>query len=113
MRLSTQARASIRARRARPDRWLANALAHTGGLLLYQGREADAKRHANEALSIARAVGATEEEILAGGVLGWCLVLEGQLSTSDVSACAMPHALEATPALEGSDQTRLGPRRAR
>lgn len=94
-----QARTSVQARRAQPDRRFANALAHMGGLLLYQGREAEAKRHASEALRVARQFQATEEEILARGVIGWCLVLEGQV---DLGILSIRQALEATQALERS-----------
>ena len=96
-----QARAAVRARRAQPDKWLANALGHLGGLLLYQGREAEAQRLASEALRIARAERATDEEILARGVLGWCLVLEGQV---DQGIESIRRALEATRTLEGSGE---------
>ena len=62
-----------------PGRWRANALAHLAGLELRERRIKPAMAHATDALSLARGAGAIEEEILAGGVLGWCLVHEGRL----------------------------------
>jgi DNA-binding CsgD family transcriptional regulator len=62
-----------------PDRWRANAIAHLAGLRLLTGHVTDARRSASEAIAMAVAVGASEEEALARGVLGWCLVHSGRV----------------------------------
>ena len=60
-----------------PHHWRANALGHAAALLLYLQRTDEARVRALEALEAARIAGALEEQILAEGVLGWCLLLEG------------------------------------
>ena len=75
------------------DRWRANALGHAGGLSLYLQRTADAERLATEARDLANAIGAVEEQILAEGVLGWCLLLEGDV---DAGLAAIGRVVEAT-----------------
>jgi DNA-binding CsgD family transcriptional regulator len=62
-----------------PDRWRANALGHLAALLLYSRRTAEAARRAVQARDLATVADATEEHILAEGVLGWCLLLEGDI----------------------------------
>ena len=61
-----------------PSRWLANALAHLAGLLLVTGETGEARRQATEARRVAREVDALPEETFARGVIGWCLLFEGQ-----------------------------------
>ncbi len=85
-------------RAASRARWQANALAHRAGVLLYLRRTPEAARSAREALAAADAVGATEERILAEGVLGWCLLLEGDV---DAGLAAVRRALDAAIATEG------------
>jgi DNA-binding CsgD family transcriptional regulator len=87
--------ASLASSRAR---WRANALAHRAGLLLYMRRTPQAARSARDALAAAEAAGATEERILAEGVLGWCLLLEGDI---DAGLAAIRRALDAAVATEG------------
>ncbi len=79
-------------------RWQANALAHRAGLLLYLRRTEEAARYAREALAAADAADAAEERILAEGVLGWCLLLEGEV---EAGLAAIRRALEAAVATEG------------
>ena len=75
-----------------PARWRANALAHRAGLLLYLRRTPQAARFAREAIAVADAVDATEERILAEGVLGWCLLLDGDV---EAGLAAIRRALDA------------------
>ena len=75
-----------------PARWRANALAHRAGLLLYLRRIPLAARFAREAIVVADAVDATEERILAEGVLGWCLLLDGDV---EAGLAAIRRALDA------------------
>jgi DNA-binding CsgD family transcriptional regulator len=75
-----------------PDRWRANALGHLAALLLYDRRTAEASRRATQARDLAAAAGAAEEQILAEGVLGWCLLLEGDI---EAGLAAIRRALEA------------------
>jgi DNA-binding CsgD family transcriptional regulator len=75
-----------------PARWRANALAHRAGLLLYLRRTPQAARCAREAIALADAVDATEERILAEGVLGWCLLLDGDV---EAGLAAIRRALDA------------------
>ena len=75
-----------------PARWRANALAHRAGLLLYLRRTPLAARFAREAIAVADAVDATEERILAEGVLGWCLLLDGDI---EAGLAAIRRALDA------------------
>ncbi len=79
-------------------RWRANALAHMAGLLLYLRRTAEAARVAREALEAASAADATEERILAEGVLGWCLLLEGDV---EAGLAAIRRSLGAAEEAEG------------
>ena len=60
-------------------RWRANALGHLAALLLYEQRPQEAEPRATEARDLAISVEALEEQILAEGVLGWCLLLGGDL----------------------------------
>ncbi len=60
-------------------RWRANATAHLAGLLLVHGEVGDARRRAEDALELARAADATDEEVLASGIIGDCLLLEGDI----------------------------------
>ena len=62
-----------------PARWRANALGHAGALLLYLQRTVEAEGRATDARDLAKRIGAREEAILAEGVLGWCLLLEGDI----------------------------------
>ncbi len=62
-----------------PARWRANALGHMAGLLLFLQRTEEAGVRAREALEVAQAAGASEAQALAEGVLGWCLLLEGDV----------------------------------
>jgi DNA-binding CsgD family transcriptional regulator len=78
-------------------RWQANALAHRAGLLLYLGRTPEAARAAGQALAAAEAAEARDERILAEGILGWCLLLEGDI---DAGLAAIRRALEAAVASE-------------
>ena len=49
------------------------------GLLLVHGEVGEARSNAEEALQLARAADAMEEEVLANGVIGDCLLLEGEV----------------------------------
>ena len=60
-------------------RWAANATAHLAGLLLVADEVAEARRHAEDALRLARDADAIEEEVLANGIIGGCLLLEGDV----------------------------------
>jgi len=81
-----------------PARWRANARGHQAALLLFQQQVDEAHRGALEARDLAVAAGAREEEILAEGVLGWCLLLQGDV---DGGLAAIRRALEAAVAGEG------------
>ncbi len=92
-----------------PARWRANALAHRAGILLYLRRTASAAQTARQALVVADSVTATEEHILAEGVLGWCLLLEGDI---EAGLASIRRALDAAVATEGArphDRYPVGP----
>jgi DNA-binding CsgD family transcriptional regulator len=79
-----EALAEARAAIARPfspgsERWRANATAHLAGLLLAQGEVAEARSGAEEALRLAQAADAAEEQVLSNGIIGGCLLLEGEV----------------------------------
>ncbi len=81
-----------------PDRWRANALGHMAALLLYLQRNDEAHAVVLEARAAARACGAVEEEILADGVLGWCLLLDGDV---DAGLAAIDRTVVAAREIEG------------
>ena len=81
-----------------PTRWRANARGHQAALLLFQQQVDEAHRGALEARDLAVAAEAREEEILAEGVLGWCLLLQGDV---DGGLVAIRRATEAAVAGEG------------
>lgn len=81
-----------------PGHWRANALAHLSALLLYQRRTAEAAARARQARDLAQEVDAIEEQILAEGVLGWCLLLEGDI---EAGLASIRRALDAAQATEG------------
>lgn len=80
-----------------PSRWRANALAHLGGLLLYERRYDEARQRTSEALDLAAEAGALEEQTMAEGVLGWCLLLDGEI---DAGLAAIRRAVVAADASE-------------
>jgi DNA-binding CsgD family transcriptional regulator len=75
----SEAQAVVDEHASMPDRWRANALGHLAALLLYTRRTAEAAQRAVQARDLAASAGAIEEHILAEGVLGWCLLLEGDI----------------------------------
>jgi DNA-binding CsgD family transcriptional regulator/tetratricopeptide (TPR) repeat protein len=81
-----------------PDRWRANGHAHMAALLLYEQRTDEAEQRAIQAGELARSAGAIEEQILAEGVLGWCLLLKGDV---DAGLAAIRRTLVAASASEG------------
>ncbi|MEX1344257.1 MAG: AAA family ATPase [Candidatus Limnocylindrales bacterium] len=81
-----------------PDRWRANALGHLAGLLLYDRHTREAAELAVRARDAAAAAGAVEEQILAEGILGWCLLLEGDVSAG---LDAIRGVVEMTETIEG------------
>ena len=93
-----EARAVVTDDAPMPDRWRANALAHLAGLLLYDRQTTEAAELARQARDAAVAAGASEERIMAEGVLGWCLLLEGEV---DAGLDALRSVLEATNAIDG------------
>ena len=95
-----EARAVVDDEAPMPDRWRANALGHLAGLLLYDRHTSEAASLAAQARDAAAAAGALEERILAEGVLGWCLLLEGDVAAG---LDAIRGALETTNALEGGE----------
>jgi DNA-binding CsgD family transcriptional regulator len=95
----TEAEAVVGEAASVPDRWRANALGHLAALLLYDRRTAEASRRATQARDVAVAAGAAEEQILAEGVLGWCLLLEGDI---EAGLAAIRRALEAADVTDGS-----------
>jgi DNA-binding CsgD family transcriptional regulator len=95
------ARAAVdRSAEASSDRWRANAMAHYAGLLMVQGESAEAHRQAEQALAVAVAVEAVEEEVLANGVVGGTLLLEGQI---DAGIERIAEALAAAQRIETTD----------
>jgi DNA-binding CsgD family transcriptional regulator len=80
-----------------PDRWRANALAHLAALLLYERRTDEARQRTTEARDLAAKADAPEEQILAEGVLGWCLLLDGDI---DAGLAAIRRAVVAADASE-------------
>jgi DNA-binding CsgD family transcriptional regulator/tetratricopeptide (TPR) repeat protein len=81
-----------------PEHWRANALAHLSALLVYRRRVPEAAERARQARDMARTVAAVEEQILAEGVLGWCLLLGGDI---EAGLAAIRRAMEAAHAVEG------------
>ena len=59
--------------------WHANALGHAAGLLLYLGRTREARDRALEANRVAREAEAVAEQVFSDGVMGWCLLLDGEI----------------------------------
>ena len=86
------------------ERWHANATAHLAGLLLVHDDTDEARTNAQAALRLAEAAGAVEEEVLANGVIGGCLLLEGAV---DAGIERITEALEAARRIERED-ARLG-----
>ena len=82
-----------------PDRWRANALAHLGGLLLYERRAGEAEAVALQAREFAEEAGALQERIMADGVIGWCRLLSGDV---DAGLAAIATVVEATEQVDGS-----------
>ena len=62
-----------------PSATRARILAHHAGLLMLDGRLAESIPYAEEAIGVARTVGARGDEALALGVLGWDLALLGRV----------------------------------
>jgi DNA-binding NarL/FixJ family response regulator len=81
-----------------PARWRANALGHAAALLLYLQRTDEAAIRGAEALALAEAANAHEEQVLAEGVLGWCRLLEGQV---DEGLAGIRRAVDAAQATHG------------
>ncbi len=81
-------------------RWQANAIAHLAGLLLINDEIGEARRNAEEALGLARAANAIEEEVLANGVIGGCLLLDGDI---DAGIVRIAETLEAARRIEEAD----------
>lgn len=82
------------------ERWRANAMAHLAGLLLVHDEIEEARGTAQAALELAQAVGAAEEEVLANGIIGGCLLLEGAV---DAGIERIADALEAARRIEEED----------
>lgn len=82
------------------ERWRANATAHLAGLQLVHDEVDDARANAETALLLARKAGAEEEEVLANGVIGGCLLLEGEV---DAGIERIAEVLEAARRIEGED----------
>ncbi len=98
-----EARAAVQALRDdTPARWRANALAHLAGLLLVKDRVTDARARAEEALAIALAGDALDEQILASGVIGGCLFLQGD---TDDGIERLSEALAAARRIEQHDRS--------
>ena len=62
-----------------PSATRARILAHHAGILMLSGRFAESVPFAEEAIDVARVVGAPADEALALGVLGWDLALSGRV----------------------------------
>ena len=62
-----------------PSATRARILAHHAGILMLSGRFAESVPFAEEAIEVARVVGAPADEALALGVLGWDLALSGRV----------------------------------
>ncbi len=82
------------------DRWRANATAHLAGLLLVNDDIGAARVNAEEALRLAQAAHAVDEEVLANGVIGGCLLLEGDV---DAGIARIAETVEAARRIEQAD----------
>ena len=83
-----------------PPRWRANALGHLAGLLLVDDQIPEARTRAEEALVLATAAEALEEQALANGVIGGCQLLLGE---TDEGIARIGDVLEAARRMEQED----------
>ncbi len=88
-----------------PSAGRARILAHGAGLLMTDGRFADSIPLAEEAIVVARAVGAPSDEAFALGVLGWDLALLGRV---DDGVARLRQALAIADELGGVEGIALG-----
>jgi len=83
----------------------ARALAQAAGLRMEAGDLTAAMRLAHEAIAVGRTVGAPAEEALAGGILGWCQAVSGDV---DVGTDTFRAALAIAERLGGVEGVALG-----
>ena len=88
-----------------PSATRARVLAQAAGLRMEAGDLVEAMQLASQAISLAQVVGASAEEALAGGILGWCQAVSGDI---DTGIRTYRHALSIAERLGGVEGIALG-----